>query len=186
MRIDAGNIDKFANVFGARGWKPKPAAAPKRLKKVPAPQPVETYDDEGIAPGTRLYKTQRERQIEAIEYEKRLFRKYREARQRRLDTLASEFPGVRKFLKAIARAEPEVQPTAYRDVDLDLADLARKCRLAEVAGDYNRFTIYEEAVGLVERVARRSKRYTAPDPVTFFTTGRVTTLDELKEELRLR
>lgn len=193
MRIDPGNIDKFAATFNARGWRPKPSSAPSRKQKVgksylkpTPPQPVETYDEEGIAPGTRLYKTQRERQIEAIENESRLFKKYLAARQDRLNRLASEIPGARKFLKALARIEPEAEATGYRDIDFDLASLARRCRLSEIPGPYDLFTIYEEAVRMVDRVARRSKRHTAPDPASFFTQGSMTTLDELKEELRLR
>lgn len=182
MRIDRSNVDKFAALFKA--GKPKQRRKPKREA---APVNVDHSYDDTIPPGTQLYKTRRERELDAIQLENRRWKRYLALRKSRLDRLASEVPAARRFLKTLAKVEAEgtARATAYRDIDIDIAGLAKTLGLARIEGDYDRFTLYEEAVGLCKKLAKGTE-FAEPDPDTYFATGIVTALDELKAELRLR
>lgn len=194
MRLDPRNLDKYAAMFKAGGRRTNrrpPSSRSKPAKPAEAsakqPDPTENFDDE-IAPGTRLHKTAKERQLEAIKNEDRHWKRYLANRQSRLDRLTSEVPGAGKFLRAIARAAPTISVVAYRDVDADLAGLAQRCRVADIPNAYDRFTLYEETVSLLTKAAPRSERskFAEAPSASFFSTCGVTALDELKEELRLK
>lgn len=175
MRIDRANVDAFARLY---------RAGPARKKPVPRRLESENLDDE-IPAGTRLYKTRRERQIEAIDYEDRRWKRYKALRQRRLDKLTSEVRAVSRFLKTLTKVEPTVEALGVRDVDADLAGACRELGIAEIENHYARFTIFEEAVAMVDRVAKRAG-YGTDDEPPFFEPKEPTALDELKAELRLR
>lgn len=182
MRIDPANLDKFAKLFGAGAHKPRP-----RKRSKPTVEPVQQDDtsyDDTIPLDTRLYTNQREREIEALQREQRLWKRYQANRQCRLDRITREFQGAGKFLRAIAKAEAGIDALAYRDVDADLAALASRFSLASIPNAYDRFTVYEEVVGLVLRVCKRAG-YTTHDPDLFFEVCAPTALDELKAELNL-
>lgn len=177
MRIDRSKEEAFAALFKA-GKKPRAA------QRKPKPEPSSPLDEDGELPNVRQYKTRREREIEAIEYEDRRAKQAAAIRQRRLDRIASQFPAARRFFKTLEKAAPDVEVTAYLDCDVDLAGLARSLRLSAIEDDHDRFAVYEVAVAMVRKRARKTK-YAAPDPETYFATGIVTALDELKQELRL-
>lgn len=191
--VEPGGSEKFAALYGKRKqpWQSRPGTSySPRAQKVPKTSKLALQrtekPDEDVPENVRLHKSRRERELEAIERERRLWKRYLANRQSRLDKLASEVPGVAKFLKALARIEPKATATAYRDIDFDLAELARRHAVADVPRDYDRFTVYEEAYLLVQRVARRQRKFTEPDEAEFFTQSSLTTLDELKQELRLK
>lgn len=174
MRIDRSQEDKFAALFKA--GKPKPKTA-RRTEQA-------GVDDESV-PYVRPWKTQRERQIEAIDYEDRRAKKARELQQRRRARIASEFPSARRWQKTLDKIAPTIEVTGYLDCDVDLAGLAHSLSLAEIPDDYDRFTaVYETAVELVRKLSKGTK-YASPDPATYFQSGCVTALDELKIELRI-
>lgn len=179
MRLDR-NDDKFAALFKA--GKPRKARR-SSSKRVENDQPDHSYD-ETIPAGTRLYKDQRERQIDAIKEEDRRAKRAREAQQRRIARISSQFPPARRFLKTLEKIAPTVNATGYLDCDVDLAGLARSVGLAAIPDDYDRFACFECAVALVRKSAKGTA-YTEPDPETYFQSGCVTALDELKLELRI-
>jgi len=192
MRIDPGNIDKFAQLFKAGK---KPAGKSARRGKVTQPEKKEArpspnhhpYTDEEGVPFVRPYKTQRERQIEAIEYEKRRFKAYLAKQQRRRDRIASEVQGARRWFKTIERIERErdANVIGYLDVDVDLAGLARSLQLASIPVDADRFACLECALEMVRSLAKGTE-YAVPDIDTLFEPSSVTAIDELRSELRLR
>jgi hypothetical protein len=186
MLIERRNVEKFAALFKA-GTRPRQRREHKRVK---LPSPTRTKDhsyDETIPAGTRLYKSQREREIDAIAYENRRLKRYLEIKQSRLDRLASQVPAARRYCKTLRHLEPTVRAVAYRDVDVDLAGLAKSLGLrSAVERDYDRFALFECAVEMVDRVARRAG-ITEHDSATYFASGvEPTALDELKRELALR
>lgn len=174
------NLDKYAAIFGAG----KRRASPPK-KKVSATQAeADTSLDDEIAPGTPMFTTVREHQIKAKKDEDRHWKRYCAIRTARLDRLTSEVPAAAKFLRTLDRAAPSIRAVAYRDVDVDIAGLARRYRVADIAGAVDRLAIYEVALALVERVTKRAG-FAEPDPATYFTVTEPTALDELKEELGL-
>lgn len=181
MRIDRTNIDKFAALYKA--GKPK-SARRKRSSSKRVENDDHSYDAT-IPEGVPLYQTQRERQIEVSKYEERCAKRAKELQQHRIDRIASSFPSARRYLKTLTKIEPTTEATAFRDVDVDLAGMARAVGLAEITSDYDRFALWEVAFSMVKRVAKRAG-YTAHDPEEFFASCIVpTALDELKKELRL-
>lgn len=180
MRLNPANLDKFATIVKA--------GRPRKKRGLPSlvVATADTSFDDEIPLGTQLYKTARERQIEAIKNEDRHWKRYQASRRSRVTRLTSEVPGARKFITALSKVAPTARATAYRDVDVDIAGLARRLGLAKIENPYDRFTVFEEAVAMVDRVAKRTGRYTEPANSSFFTQTDPTALDELKAELRLR
>jgi len=183
VRIDRTQEDKFALLFKAGKPRKKRAKGAGKATPLP-PAPDHSYDDT-IPEGTRLHKSARERQLDAIKEEDRRAKRAKELHQRRLDRLASQVPGARRFLKTLQKIEAEgnLCATGYDDTDADLAGLANSLQLASIENGYDRLTLYLAAMALVRRVAKRAG-YTEHEPETYFTRTE-TCLDELKLEMRI-
>jgi len=183
MRIDRTNEDAFAKLFKA-GKPRKPRKRGKAPATVPSPDLADESLDETIPAGTRLYKDQRERQLDAIKEEDRRAKRARELQQRRFDRVSREVQGFRRYFKTLEKAEPTLSALAYDDADVDLATLARGLGLAEIQDDYDRFQVVLFSMAVVKRVAKRAG-YTEHAPEDYFSIGRTTCIDELKEALRV-
>ncbi len=179
MRIERNSEDAFAKLFKAGKPRAKRGKAPATV-----PSPDTSYDDT-IPLGTRLYKDQRERQLDAIQEEDRRAKRAKELQQRRLDRLASTIPGARRFLATLAKVEASSECVAigFDDLDADIAGLARSLHLAAIEDGYDRLTIYFAAMAVVRRVARKAG-FTEYAPEDYFAQTE-TCLDELKKEMRI-
>lgn len=181
MRIERAD-DKFAALFKAGKPRKKRGKAPTTVH---SPEHFDHSFDDTIPLGTRLYKDQRDRQLDAIQEEDRRAKRAKELQQRRLDRLASQVPSARRFLATLAKVEASAECAAigYDDTDADLAGLARSLHLAKIEDGYDRLTLYFSAMAMVRRVAKKAG-FTECDPADYFAPAE-TCLDELKREMRI-
>lgn len=155
------------------GWsKDRPLSRSK--PKPPKKEPV-TYED-------RV----RQKMLDAIEYDRRRWERYQGIRLHRMTKLCESERNAGKWLVSLHSLEPTLTYIGWRDVDLDLADIAQQLSLYRLSL-YDRYMLYEDAVSMVERVAKKQGHDMYRECPILFEIEDLppNALDLLKAELRL-
>lgn len=143
-------LSQYDKLFGIKPtqWKP---LKPKKVE--PEGKPVNPH---------------RERQLDAIERERRNFRRYTDLQTWKREKLAKEIPAVARYLKLLTRLAPDAQSLGPRDLDVDLADVIQRLKLCELLPDIrDRWLLVEVTSEWLDAVEKRIGVYKLDDDVLF-------------------
>jgi hypothetical protein len=168
------------NGLGKFSPPPSKTAKPRKARKTSTFRNTEN--------GGNYFERRREREIEALDYERRRHQRYLDARAARLSKLVAAEAGAGKYLLALERVSASTSAIGHRDVDADVASLARRLGLRSIASDYDKFLLVEETAAWIERIEKRDDVWCEDDADLFPSRELVedTALHQLKQELGLR